>query len=164
LLWQFLPSVSLTVHGVCSGSLAVSVREGFSRQHLRSRGIARPRKKYAALRGCGKLGGALGGCGRLWEVVGSSGGGLWARNWRRPPNRGTFLCCFSIFFVVAGRVASEYQHFFGTALGGSGRLWEASGRPLGGLREASGKPLGGFWEASGRHLGGLWEASGKPKF
>ena len=58
-------------------------------------------------------------------------------------------------------------------------MWEASGRPLGGIWGASGRHLraiwdiwghlvpggirrhlGGIWEASGRHLGGIWEASG----
>ena len=46
---------------------------------------------------------------------------------------------------------------------------EAFGRPLGGLWEASGRPLGGIgglWEGSGRPLGGLREVvsrvSGRP--
>jgi len=75
-------------------ALAVSVRESFSRQHLRSRGLARARKKnHAALRGCGKLGDGSflavgrwqfprrralgGGSGGLWQALEGSSGVLW---------------------------------------------------------------------------------------
>jgi len=119
-------------------ALAVSVREGFSRQHLRSQGLARARKKvHAALRGCGKLGDGSflavgrwriprrralgGGSGRLWEALEGSSGVLWE---------------------ALGGCGRHWDD-----LGSSGRLWEA----LGGC--------GRHWDALGSS-GGLWEALG----
>jgi len=130
-------------------ALAVSVRESFSRQHLRSRGLARartkksrsserlwearrwqfPRRRAMAVSSPSGSGGWLWGTvasfGReLWGALGSSGelcSGLWeARRWQFPRRRAMAVSSPS----GDGRFLAV--GLWGVALGGCGQLWKGS--------------------------------------